>query len=517
MASGANILFQGSQALPTADDITGRLQALAQQRQDYATGQLKQQQMQQQLQSGAMDLQAKQQAFADEKNWQRAWSEAGGDMTAAVPLAQKYGVSSNTLAQKQESFAKLAEQRAKTDDETRKADAERNTQLGGLFLPVDAETDPAKQQAMWEQARQLAVSRGLAKDGDIAPYSGPGAVHIYASGLKTLDQVNKEAQARAEQTRADADATRAKAESDKSAREASDQEFSHAISDLAGSPAASQAEYAQRVGALSPGTARRIFSAVPIASYDPQKSPGALRAIGQTAEQQATSAQASSQLTEQQKRDAETARHNKADEANAAMRERREQQIYNQTYGDGVPEALRGVAKNMQGPAAKEADDAAKAYATATEAADNMRSIVNLAKGGNKVAYSYAPVEGVLTINTAQGIKRVNLNEIERYGNAGSFMDKVKGYFGKQVSGASIPTEILNAMDQLNSSQHDNAARLYNNTLNGINQNRGTHFKPVEMGGGQQGGAAQFKAGDTRTINGVTYTRDASGNWNPAK
>ncbi len=40
------------------------------------------------------------------------------------------------------------------------------------------------------------------------------------------------------------------------------------------------------------------------------------------------------------------------------------------------------------------------------------------AKKGNKLAYAYEPVLGVLTINTAAGVKLINMPEITSYAGA---------------------------------------------------------------------------------------------------
>jgi hypothetical protein len=127
----------------------------------------------------------------------------------------------------------------------------------------------------------------------------------------------------------------------------------------------------------------------------------------------------------------------------------------------------------------------------AVQAADDMQTFTNLARQGNKIAYAYSPVEGVLTLNTGRGVKRVNMSEIEAYGGAGSAMDRVKGWLGKQTSGASIPASVLNDMDTLHQAIRGNADNLYANKVDSTNKTFGSNFQPIVRPKAQQsaGGA----------------------------
>lgn len=186
---------------------------------------------------------------------------------------------------------------------------------------------------------------------------------------------------------------------------------------------------------------------------------------------------------------AETKNYHEQEAANQNARiklerskEGREQQIYNQTYGAGANPALQGVEPKLRTAAASQAQKAATEYATATNAADEMKTIIDLARGGNKIAYAYAPTTGVLTINSGNGVKRVNMAEISQYGGAGSLLDRVQGYLGKQATGASIPKDILDDMEKLHDSLGGNAAKNYNDKLSAVNQNYRSNFQPVPMG-----------------------------------
>jgi hypothetical protein len=241
--------------------------------------------------------------------------------------------------------------------------------------------------------------------------------------------------------------------------------------------------------------------------------PKMIRFLGMSPEQQIQSIQQEARLAHEQNTAAETARHNRSEEGLAGgrlaverQREGREQQIYQQTYGEGANPALVGVEPKLRSQAVSAAQKAANEHTAATAAADEMKSIIDLAKSGNKVAYAYAPTTGVLTINTGTGVKRVNMAEIKQYEGAGSLVDKLTGTLGKAISGASIPANILSDMSQLHSTLAGTADRAYNDKINSINQNYRSNFQPVgaaKAAGGSGGpkvgtveGGYRFKGGN---------------------
>jgi hypothetical protein len=148
----------------------------------------------------------------------------------------------------------------------------------------------------------------------------------------------------------------------------------------------------------------------------------------------------------------------------------------------GLPAGLAGVAPHLVAPAAADAQKAGQAYAEAKNASDDMSTFISLAKSGNKIAYSYSPTEGVLSFNTARGVKRVNMAEIESYGGTGSAVDKLKAFFGKQISGASIPDNVLNDMSNIHEAIRQNAQKSYGDKLQVINETYGSSFKPTNLG-----------------------------------
>lgn len=142
----------------------------------------------------------------------------------------------------------------------------------------------------------------------------------------------------------------------------------------------------------------------------------------------------------------------------------------------GAQAALANVPPHLVGPATAAAQKAGENFTQAQQAADDMDSMVSLAKKGNKIAYAYSPVTGVLQINVAGQTKRINTTEIEQYGGAGSAWDRVKGFLGKQVSGASIPDDVLNDMSSVSKTYRDNAGTKYQRDLDVTNSTYGSNF-----------------------------------------
>lgn len=169
-----------------------------------------------------------------------------------------------------------------------------------------------------------------------------------------------------------------------------------------------------------------------------------------------------------------------------------------------LPQELQAVAPQLVPAAAGQYIKASTDYNTALNAQQEMDEFIKLAKSGNKVAYAYSPTTGVLTINSANGVKRVNMAEIGSYSGAGSAFDRLSGWFGKQVSGQSIPDDILNDMQQVHDHLGETAQQKYSNQVQATNATYGSKFKAQNFG--QQGSAPPqsggFQVGQTVTLKG---------------
>lgn len=155
-----------------------------------------------------------------------------------------------------------------------------------------------------------------------------------------------------------------------------------------------------------------------------------------------------------------------------------------QALNAGSGAALASVPPHLVPAATSAYAKSGEALAGAQASAAEMQDIINLARGGNKVAYAYAPTTGVLTINTANGVKRVNMAEIGSYQGAGSLLDKIKGYLGKQATGASIPADVLDDMEKLHGTVAQVAAQKHAQEVQVINKTYGAKFEPIKLGGG---------------------------------
>jgi hypothetical protein len=154
--------------------------------------------------------------------------------------------------------------------------------------------------------------------------------------------------------------------------------------------------------------------------------------------------------------------------------------IQNAETKAGSP-ALSGVAPRSVQAASADYQKSGKDLANAVAAQQEMQDMVNLMRSRNKVAYAYSPVTGVLTINSANGTKRVNMAEIEQYGGAGSALDRIKGWIGKQASGESVPANIVDAMQEVHSTLGQVAQQKHANEVKVINQTYGSKFDPMDL------------------------------------
>ncbi len=172
-------------------------------------------------------------------------------------------------------------------------------------------------------------------------------------------------------------------------------------------------------------------------------------------------------------RAAETERHNRETEERMAK--------IAAGQGDSLPE-LKGVAKSLQAPAAAAFSKSAIAYQDSKAAADEIQSVIDLVKSGNKAAGSNLPLLGVGALNAINGIKRMNAAEIHQYQNAGSLYDKIVGKIGSLTEGKPIPADVLNDIEQLHKTLAEGASKKHAGEVAAINVSHGSSFKP--MGGG---------------------------------
>jgi hypothetical protein len=148
----------------------------------------------------------------------------------------------------------------------------------------------------------------------------------------------------------------------------------------------------------------------------------------------------------------------------------------------GSNAALANVPPHLITPASEAANKAGSEYAQSLSVTDRLKAMMDDAKKGNVVAYQLIPQEGALQITTSQGVKRINMAEIQNYGG-GSLWQRMQGHLGKALTGKSIPDSVLDDMSEMQDLMARGNRAKYENTLDTINQTFGAKFKPVEMKG----------------------------------
>jgi hypothetical protein len=156
----------------------------------------------------------------------------------------------------------------------------------------------------------------------------------------------------------------------------------------------------------------------------------------------------------------------------------------------GSDPALANVPKGLVSKAAGAAEKAGQEHAQSLSVTQRLNAMMDAARSGNVVSYQVMPMEGVLQIATSQGVHRINLAEIHQYAGAGSAWERLLGRFGKETTGRSIPTDVLNDMAEIQKIVADGAKTKYENALKVINKSYGSNFQPVEMDTGETNKAA---------------------------
>lgn len=296
----------------------------------------------QQLQSGALDLQQKQLQLEDEQKMRQAWQDANGDPDKMFAIAAKNGVGPKTMMSTQQSITAMKEAKAKLSNQELQNHELQNDQLHALMEPVLAETDPAKQAALWDQQMKAGVQGGALTAAEMAahPYPGnPEGVKQYATTLNT----DKWLTAQAASDRAAAAAKAAATGASRQDIEAPGQQAAaellarkNAAAVLAG--ATDQNDYAAKRGALPPKLATQFPNA-----FDPATSPASINRIGMSPEEKAADDRAGVTAKQTADRDKNTAENErlgrdqrekqiKVEQARVTL----EQKKFDATFGQGL-------------------------------------------------------------------------------------------------------------------------------------------------------------------------------------
>ena len=181
-----------------------------------ATGNAQRQLMAQQTQDAAtqnaqnqIKLQEMQQDQADMQTFRGFYRQYNGDMGQALDAATRAGVGPNVIQPIRTAIQTYQQGQANLTDKQREVGNLNNDGMHALLLPVQKITNPADQEAAYNQTMQAGVSKGYIQQSDIGqhPYAGQAGLDSYVAGLNTVKWMTEDAaqkQAAARQTTADA-------------------------------------------------------------------------------------------------------------------------------------------------------------------------------------------------------------------------------------------------------------------------------------------------------------------------
>jgi hypothetical protein len=121
-------------------------------------------------------------------------------------------------------------------------------------------------------------------------------------------------------------------------------------------------------------------------------------------------------------------------------------------------------------------------YRKAAEAQRALTSFVDAANSGNKVTAAAVPLEGTLDITTSQGVKRINKNELEGIGGAGSLFDQIAGKVGKLAAGQPVPSDVLQDFKALAGILKQNSYQTYSDAYDqtrALYEPQGVNFSKI--------------------------------------
>lgn len=157
------------------------------------------------------------------------------------------------------------------------------------------------------------------------------------------------------------------------------------------------------------------------------------------------------------------------------------------------PDAFAGIVDSgARTKASTEANLIDRTYEDKKGAADDLQTIIQQARAGNKGA---GPLVAVATLR--QQVNRVNRQELEAVQGAGSLWDRIQGKLGQLTEGKPIDESVLNDMENLSRMLAESARRTANSKITRLNQLYGAKVPLYDAQGGTGGGnAQQYKVGD---------------------
>jgi len=401
---------------------------VAQQQQEAQMRPLQLQQAQAQAQETQMDL-------ASQKAFTRAYTEAQGDPDQTLALAAKYGASPKAILPMHNMFL---DQKAKTLDLVLKQGdlAKQHADLAQGAHDEVTNAAPQDRPQVYQQQLQALQQRGVDVSQMPPQYPGDDAFKFLGAVVKSHSQQVDEAFKTAETFKNNQQGF----EAQQGAQQKQTQNAALQGTGLVPGMAADQQ------GLLS------YMRSVPGARPENYAAWKAQQEAVATAPQKIAVAQAEGQARANV--DAQVARGSNA--------------------------ALAQVPPHLVAPASAAAAKAGEDYAQAQSVSQRLQAMMDAARSGNVVSYQLIPQEGALQVTTSQGVHRINMAEIQNYGG-GSLWQRMQGHLGKQLTGASIPSSVLDDMAAMQQIQAQGSQVKYNNTIKTVNDTYGSSFKPVQM------------------------------------
>jgi hypothetical protein len=141
--------------------------------------------------------------------------------------------------------------------------------------------------------------------------------------------------------------------------------------------------------------------------------------------------------------------------------------------------AVAGVAPASIGTVQNAAIKADESYAAAKSATETLGRTIDLAEQGNAAAGANVAAIGAAQVGAVNGIKRLNPQLLESYGNAGSLLQEIQGKLSHWEGTGPLPPSLLEEIRQLHQSLGQQSYQTYTDTLNTLNQRTGSKYAPA--------------------------------------
>jgi hypothetical protein len=436
------------------------------------------------------EFKEKQADFRDQQIMTQAYQQAQGDIAKTRDLAVQMGARQKAIQAWDGHIADQKKKAADTDEQQLRMQQQKNAAVGAAAQSILQMPDEQTRAQAWPQVRDQLVQQGILSPQQAQQFQNyPGApvLQNYANISRSSQQIYEGAQKEQEQkTRAQEIASQnadrqAKLDHDEAAR------FTQALTSGKG-PTLNQWNAAYQK--LSPGAKAIVDSFVPpkpnaqsIFDLDAPNNDNLdkLRHAFVPVNDQIRNEQKSSE-------DEETKRYHTGELSVRGQQLALEKEKFNedrQTIDPLVP-----VAPRSRNQAAKAYENVARDYNKAQQRFRTMQTFIDEMRQGNKAAAASIDPQGVITLNTSQGITRVNKSELDSMKGGGNLYDKLAGSIKKAATGVGKSDSVINDTEQLFRVLRDNSDQSYSEGVHSVNNAYGSRYaeKPESSQSGSTGG-----------------------------